>query len=121
MLAIADSDSDLQLFDSLDDSCVVDGFGSNVAVRTDEAARPQLDAAKVAGNNGDDIMELRHLQRLQDRDPCRPTRFPIVTLPLNLVLVPNEVCKAVVVGLSVGRLYFLDEVLGVFFTADPLE
>lgn len=121
MLAIADGDGDLQLLDSLDNPGLVHRRGGDVAVRPNEAARAQLNSAKVTGDHGDNVMQLCHLQGFEDRNARRTTGFAIIAFPLNLVLVAHEVCEAVMVGFAIGRLDFFNKLLGRLFTADPLE
>ena len=62
MQGVADGDVNGSLDDPLDKAGLVDSVSGDIAVCADQAARPELDAAKVAGNDGHDIVELSKLE-----------------------------------------------------------
>ncbi len=112
MLGVADSDVDGGLDDLLDKAGLVNGVGSDITVCPDEPAGPELDPTEVPGDYGDNVMELGQLKGFQNRHPGCSTGFPIVTFPLDLVVIADHVGKAIVVGLAVGGLDLGNKVLG---------
>ena len=89
-----------------DDGRRLHGIGERAAVGPCEAARTELDAAEVAGDDREYIRELSHLEHMEHGVSRRALRLAVIARFLKDALCTDAPCVAVVRGVLV----FLSEI-----------